>query len=103
LSDKPAVAPDDIEDAELDKSGEVRKFKDLNIQAYIDEQVSKIPEGKHGGAVAYWSPQYGFRAAIMGKTEVKVAGRDVDVAWTVTATKAKKTPADLRFGLGASW
>lgn len=93
------VHPDLIEDLELDKQGQVRKFKDMDLQAYIDSKVAELSAGKTGAVVAYWTPQYGFRAAVVGKAALGSG----ELAWTVTATKAKAAPLELELGVRYSW
>jgi hypothetical protein len=92
----------DIEDLELKKTEDQRTFRNMNIQAYIDEKIAALPEGSHGAAVAYWSPEFGFRTAIVGKMPIKVGDR-TELRWSVAATKPRKAPWSPEAAVSVVW
>ncbi len=85
-------------EAGIDKSGVIRRFKDVDIQARIDAALATLPPETRGAVLAY-ADNDGAKLAIMGKKELWSG----DLAWTVVAAKPYDGPFEAEAAVRYTW
>jgi hypothetical protein len=93
-----ATPPPPDPESGIDKSEEIRKFRDFNVQEYIDSQIATLPPEAHGAVIVY-GDMVGVKAAIVGKKELGPG----ELKWTVVAAKPYHGPLEATGGVAYSW